>query len=165
VEQSVCARGLERVARLIVSKAAKRFQNPPCRKSLLLRGLFCLSAFADYSQDQQPFVLLGFLSWNYYVVCVFMRTATLPNGAVLRVVDHVVEFVGPRNVERVFGIASDRALTLARQGEIELIHVKPPGYANGIRLYSAQSIRDFIGRNSRRAQPRLPAEELAKEEL
>lgn len=94
-----------------------------------------------------------------------MRTSTLPNDAVLRVVDHLAEYVGPRNVERVFGIPSDRALTLARQGEIELIHVKPPGYANGIRLYSAQSIRDFILRHSRGAQPKLPTKELAKEEL
>jgi hypothetical protein len=94
-----------------------------------------------------------------------MKTALLPNDAVLRVVDHVAEYVGPRNIERVFGISSERARMLALSGEIELVHVRRPGYANGLRLYSAQSIRDFIRRNSGRAQPQPSAEELAKEEL
>ena len=95
-----------------------------------------------------------------------MRTATLPNGAVLRVVDHTIEYVGPRNVERAFGIAPDQALTLARMGEIELVHVKLPGYANGLRLYKAESIRDFINRNSRRRpQDPLEAGQVAKEDL
>jgi hypothetical protein len=95
-----------------------------------------------------------------------MRTATLPNDAVLCVVDHTTEYVGPRNIKRVFGIAPDRALTLARMGEIELVHVKPPGYASGLRLYKAQSIRDFINRNSLRRPPEpLEAGQVAKEAL
>jgi hypothetical protein len=65
----------------------------------------------------------------------------------------------------VFGISSERALTLARMGEIELVHVRQPGYANGLRLYNAQSIRDFICRNSGKAQPQLAAGEIAREEL
>ena len=37
------------------------------------------------------------------------RRTTLPNGVTLRVVDDVVEYVGPRNVERIFGISENRA--------------------------------------------------------
>lgn len=96
-----------------------------------------------------------------------MRTATLPDGVTLRVVDDVVEFVGPRNVERIFGISEDRARMLARAGEIDMVTVRRPGLINGgIRLYRAQSIRDFINRNSRRRiQEPLEPGQVAKEDL
>ena len=96
-----------------------------------------------------------------------MKTATLPDGVIVRVVDHVTEFVGPRNVERIFGISEDRARLLAMAGEIQLITVCRPGLINnGVRLYRAQSIRDFIARNSRR-RPQEPLEpgKVAKEAL
>ena len=95
------------------------------------------------------------------------RNATLPNGATLRVVDGVVEFVGPRNVEKVFGVSDGRARLLAMAGEIEMIEVRRAGLINGaIRLYRAESIRDFINRNSRRRpQEPLEAGQVAKEAL
>jgi hypothetical protein len=96
-----------------------------------------------------------------------MQKASLPDGVVVRVVDAYTEFVGPRNVERIFGISEDRARLLASAGEIELITVRRAGLINGgIRLYRAQSIRDFIDRNSRR-RPEEPLEpgQVAKEML
>ena len=52
-------------------------------------------------------------------------------------------------------------------GEIEMVTVRRTGLINGgIRLYRAQSIRDFINRNSRR-RPQEPLEpgQVAKEDL
>ncbi len=96
-----------------------------------------------------------------------MHRATLPDGVTLRVVDGVVEFVGPRNVEKIFGISDDRARMLAMAGEIEMVEVRRAGLINGaIRLYRAQSVRDFINRNSRRRpQEPLDAGQVAKEAL
>ena len=96
-----------------------------------------------------------------------MRTTTLPDGVTLRVIDSVVEYVGPRSVERIFGISEHRARMLALAGEIEMVEVRRSGLINGaIRLYRAQSIRDFISRNSRR-RPQGPLDpgQVAKEVL
>ena len=82
-----------------------------------------------------------------------MRTS-LPDGSAQLVSDALVEFVNPREIQRLFGITAHRARMLALEGEIRAVHVKRPGAASGLRLYEAASVRAFLRKNFDKLQKR-----------
>jgi hypothetical protein len=83
-----------------------------------------------------------------------MRTATLPDGSAQLISDAVVEFINPREIQRLFGITAHRARMLALEGKIRAVHVKRPGAASGLRLYEAASVRAFLRKNFEKPQKR-----------
>jgi hypothetical protein len=54
------------------------------------------------------------------------------------------EWLRPRDMRSTYGIGRAHAYNLLREGKIHGVLLRQPGKATGIRLFSAQSVRDYI---------------------
>ena len=54
------------------------------------------------------------------------------------------EWLRPKDVKPAYGFGRAHAYNLFREGKIHGVLLRQPGKATGIRLFSAQSIRDYI---------------------
>ncbi|HOC01274.1 MAG TPA: hypothetical protein PKM43_21300 [Verrucomicrobiota bacterium] len=56
------------------------------------------------------------------------------------------EFIRLNTLQAMFGIGRSLAYVLAERGEIQMVHLRPPGTKKGTCIVALQSVRDFIAR-------------------